>query len=101
MEEGEINSTISDDGTVTFEDIPITFSKTEIDGLLITAQTQDALLYEIDKKMARNRDFLNKVRERFWVVLNYHLIFRIALRLLYITNSKTRFVFGDILFYSF
>ena len=50
---------------MTFEDIPITFSKTEIDGLLITAQTQDALLYEIDKKMARNRDFLNKVRERF------------------------------------
>ncbi|KAL5521545.1 hypothetical protein ACEPAF_2293 [Sanghuangporus sanghuang] len=60
IEENEIRGTISGDGTVTFEDTVPTFSKTHVDRLLASAQQQGAGLVELDRKVARSREFLTK-----------------------------------------
>ncbi|KZV99202.1 hypothetical protein EXIGLDRAFT_725837 [Exidia glandulosa HHB12029] len=65
IEAGEINATLSAEGTVTFLDPPTSFTKEGIDALLEDAQTHAMLLVEFDRELERSRDFLQKaVRDR-------------------------------------
>ncbi|EGO03156.1 hypothetical protein SERLA73DRAFT_174596 [Serpula lacrymans var. lacrymans S7.3] len=60
VESSEISAQISADGTVTFADPPPTFSKEDVDRVLMEAQEQGAQLARLEKEMARSREYLTK-----------------------------------------
>ncbi|KAH9835119.1 uncharacterized protein C8Q71DRAFT_710235 [Rhodofomes roseus] len=62
IESDEINATISEDGTVTFSDPVPQISKEDVDRMLRLAQEQTRLLYELERTMNANKDYLTKVR---------------------------------------
>lgn len=63
IETGEIDATIDAYGSVTFADEePATVSKAEIDRALRVAQDQEQILRRLEREIARNKDYLQKVR---------------------------------------
>jgi COP9 signalosome complex subunit 3 len=63
IETGEIEASIDADGSVTFaDDEPAAVSKTEIDRALRVAQEQEQVLRKLEREIARNKDYLQKVR---------------------------------------
>ncbi|KAH7105223.1 hypothetical protein BKA62DRAFT_767472 [Auriculariales sp. MPI-PUGE-AT-0066] len=60
IEAREIHATLSAEGTVTFHDTPVTFSKEGIDRLLHDAQQHARLVAEFDRELERSRDFLQR-----------------------------------------
>ncbi|KAH9933879.1 uncharacterized protein B0H18DRAFT_604297 [Fomitopsis serialis] len=60
IESDEINATISADGTVTFSDPVPQISKADVDLMLRQAQEQTRLLYELERTMNANKDYLTK-----------------------------------------
>jgi len=63
IETGEIDATIDAYGSVTFaDDEPATVSKAEIDRALRVAQDQEQILRRLEREIARNKDYLQKVR---------------------------------------
>jgi COP9 signalosome complex subunit 3 len=62
IETGEIDATIDAYGSVSFaDDEPATVSKTEIDRALRVAQDQEQILRRLEREIARNKDYLQKV----------------------------------------
>jgi COP9 signalosome complex subunit 3 len=62
IDEGEINASISADGTVAFaDDVPVRVSKEEIDAVLARVQEQERVLRTLEREMARSKEYLNKV----------------------------------------
>ncbi|KAA1473585.1 hypothetical protein DENSPDRAFT_882156 [Dentipellis sp. KUC8613] len=66
IEHGEINASIAADGTVTFaDDAPPAVGKAEVERVLRAAQEQEHVLRELEREMARSREYLAKaVRSR-------------------------------------
>ncbi|KAI0037165.1 hypothetical protein K488DRAFT_75497 [Vararia minispora EC-137] len=66
IDAGEINATISADGTVAFaDDPPVRVSKAEMDAVLARAQKQEKALAALERETARSREYLSKaVRNR-------------------------------------
>ncbi|KZT68915.1 hypothetical protein DAEQUDRAFT_670453 [Daedalea quercina L-15889] len=62
IETDEISATISADGTVTFSDPVPQISKIDVERILRQAQEQTRLLYELERTMNANKDYLTKVR---------------------------------------
>lgn len=63
IETGEIEASIDADGSVTFaDDEPAAVSKAEIDRALRVAQEQEQVLRKLEREIARNKDYLQKVR---------------------------------------
>ncbi|KAI0310282.1 hypothetical protein OF83DRAFT_1070772 [Amylostereum chailletii] len=63
IEVGEINASLSADGTVAFaDDPPVRVSKAEMDAVLRRAQAQERVLHELEREMARSKEYLSKVR---------------------------------------
>lgn len=63
IEAGEIDASIDAHGSVTFaDDEPAAVSKAEIDGALRVAQEQEQVLRRLEREIARNKDYLQKVR---------------------------------------
>jgi COP9 signalosome complex subunit 3 len=63
IETGEIEASIDADGSVTFaDDEPAAVSKAEIDRALRVAQEQEKVLRKLEREIARNKDYLQKVR---------------------------------------
>jgi len=60
VEDGSINASISVDGTVTFSDQHLSVSKAEVDAALMQAQEQSRLLFELERAMHVNKEFLAK-----------------------------------------
>ncbi|PCH44992.1 hypothetical protein WOLCODRAFT_139360 [Wolfiporia cocos MD-104 SS10] len=60
IESDEISASISADGTVTFSDPVPQFSKRDIDALLKQAQEQTRILYDMERAMNANKDYLTK-----------------------------------------
>ncbi len=63
IETGEIEASIDADGSVTFaDDEPAAVSKAELDRALRVAQEQEHVLRKLEREIARNKDYLQKVR---------------------------------------
>jgi len=63
IDAGEINATISADGTVAFaDDPPVRVSKAEMDAVLARAQAQERVLRALERELARSKEYLSKVR---------------------------------------
>lgn len=63
IETGEIDASIDVHGSVTFaDDEPAVASKAEIDRVLRVAQEQEQVLRKLEREIARNKDYLHKVR---------------------------------------
>ncbi|KAF7304915.1 PCI domain-containing protein [Mycena kentingensis (nom. inval.)] len=60
IECGDISAQISASGTVTFSDPPPQFTREEVDAVLRSAQSQSALLEELEMEMARSKEFISK-----------------------------------------
>ncbi|KAI0044779.1 hypothetical protein FA95DRAFT_1561817 [Auriscalpium vulgare] len=61
IELGEMNATIAADGTVSFEDdAPLAVSRAQVDGVLRAAQEQEQRLRELEREMARSKEYLIK-----------------------------------------
>lgn len=60
IDSGDINASISADGTVTFADQLPQISKADVDRLLKQAQEQSRMLLEMERSMNSNKDYLNK-----------------------------------------
>ncbi|KAG8216616.1 hypothetical protein J3R82DRAFT_6804, partial [Butyriboletus roseoflavus] len=56
----EISAQLSADGTVSFFDAPVTFEKADVDRVLAHAQEQAALLANLEREMARSKEYLTK-----------------------------------------
>ncbi|KAI1791382.1 hypothetical protein LXA43DRAFT_1011288 [Ganoderma leucocontextum] len=65
IESGEINASISEDGTVTFSDPVPRISKDELDEMLVDAQEHSRLLNEIERGVNVSKEYLTKVRVFF------------------------------------
>lgn len=61
IEYNEISARISANGTVTFSDPPPTFTRSRVDDLLRSVQTQAALLSQLDLDLGKSREYLAKV----------------------------------------
>jgi COP9 signalosome complex subunit 3 len=71
IEAGEIDASIDASGSVTFSDEePTAVSKAEIDRALRVAQEQEQVLRKLEREIARNKDYLQKVR--CWSLVNEH-----------------------------
>ena len=63
IETGEIEASIDADGSVTFaDDEPAAVSKAELDRALRVAQEQEQVLRKLEREIAKNKDYLQKVR---------------------------------------
>ena len=62
IESSEISAQISADGTVTFSDPPLEFSRADVDMMLQQAHEQSALLSRLEMELTRSREYLSKVR---------------------------------------
>ncbi|KAI0698795.1 hypothetical protein C8Q76DRAFT_757488 [Earliella scabrosa] len=62
IESGEINGSISADGTVTFADPVPQFSKDDLDRLLVEAQQTSRELLEVERHLNASKEYLTKVR---------------------------------------
>lgn len=63
IESGEIDASIDAHGSVTFADEePPVASKAEIDRALRVAQEQEQVLRKLEREIARNKEYLQKVR---------------------------------------
>jgi ABC-type ATPase with predicted acetyltransferase domain len=63
IETGEIDASIDAHGSVTFtDDEPTAVSKAEVDRALRVAQEQEQVLRRLEREIARNKDYLQKVR---------------------------------------
>ncbi|KAJ7722564.1 hypothetical protein DFH07DRAFT_856847 [Mycena maculata] len=60
IETGDISAQISALGTVTFSDPPPQFTREEVDSVLYSAQQQSDVLEELDREMARSKEFISK-----------------------------------------
>ncbi|KAH7919829.1 hypothetical protein BV22DRAFT_1183035 [Leucogyrophana mollusca] len=60
IETSEICAQLSADGTVSFSDPPVNFEKADVDRALAYAQEQGALLAQLEKEMARSKEYLTK-----------------------------------------
>ncbi|KAM5541026.1 hypothetical protein V8D89_005337 [Ganoderma adspersum] len=60
IDSGEINASISEDGTVTFSDPVPQFSKDELDQMLVDAQEHSRLLFEIERGVNASKEYLTK-----------------------------------------
>ena len=65
MESGDINASISIDGTVTFVDSTPHFTKADIDKALVQAQEQSKLLFDLERAINASKDYLSKVRRLY------------------------------------
>ncbi|TBU54939.1 hypothetical protein BD310DRAFT_826881 [Dichomitus squalens] len=61
IDSGEINGSISQDGTVTFADPVPQFSKDQLDKMLVDAQEHSRLLNEIERHLNASKEYLTKV----------------------------------------
>ena len=57
IDSGEINASISGDGTVTFADPVPQFSKDELDQMLVDAQEHSRLLLEIERGVNASKEY--------------------------------------------
>jgi COP9 signalosome complex subunit 3 len=63
IETGEIEASVDADGSVTFaDDEPAAVSKAELDRALRVAQEQEKVLRKLEREIAKNKDYLQKVR---------------------------------------
>lgn len=63
IETGEIEASVDADGSVTFaDDEPVAVSKAELDRALRVAQEQEQVLRKLEREIAKNKDYLQKVR---------------------------------------
>jgi hypothetical protein len=63
IETGEIDASIDAHGSVTFaDDEPAVVPKAEIDRALRVAQEQERVLRKLEREIARNKEYLHKVR---------------------------------------
>lgn len=63
IETGEIEASVDADGSVTFaDDEPAAVSKEELDRALRVAQEQEQVLRKLEREIAKNKDYLQKVR---------------------------------------
>ena len=63
IETGEIEASIDADGSVTFaDDEPAAVSKAELDRALRVAQEQEQVLRKLEREIAKNKEYLQKVR---------------------------------------
>lgn len=61
IERGEIDATLDATGTVTFHERETQFGAADVERLVREAQAQGATLGELDREVARSREFLTKV----------------------------------------
>ena len=61
IDSGEINGSISADGTVTFADPVPQFSKDDLDRLLVEAQQTSRELLEVERHLNASKEYLTKV----------------------------------------
>jgi hypothetical protein len=68
IDAGDINATVSADGTVAFaDDAPVRVSKAQMDAVLARAQAQERHLRALEREMARSKEYLSKVRARLLI----------------------------------
>ncbi|KAI0065045.1 hypothetical protein BV25DRAFT_1822146 [Artomyces pyxidatus] len=61
IEQGEINASIAADGSVTFsDDAPLEVSRADVDRVLRDAQEQERVLQELEREIARSKEYLGK-----------------------------------------
>lgn len=65
VECGDINASISVDGTVTFSDSTPHFTKAEVDNALVQAQAQGKLLHDLERALNASKEYLTKVSFSF------------------------------------
>ena len=61
IDTGEVNASISVDDTVTFSDTVTKFSKSDVENALAQAQEQAKLLFDLERTMQLNKEYLAKV----------------------------------------
>ncbi|KAF9527660.1 hypothetical protein CPB83DRAFT_768181 [Crepidotus variabilis] len=61
IESSDIHASISSTGSVTFLDPPPQFTKSDVDAVLQSMQSQTDLLIELDAEVGRGKDFLSKI----------------------------------------
>ena len=78
IDSGEVNASISVDDTVTFTDTVAKFSKADVENALAQAQEQAKLLFELEKAMQLNKEYLTKVRsspsDSYFILCLYNAI---------------------------
>ncbi|EED80649.1 predicted protein [Postia placenta Mad-698-R] len=76
IDSGDINASISADGTVTFADQLPQISKADVDRLLKQAQEQSRMLLEMERSMNSNKDYLNKVSHSSLISVDVNTVMR-------------------------